>query len=166
MQDAANDFRKLDAADRVAETGVHPVAQMHVSAQARNIVMVPLGQLKKSPKNVRKMPHSLAEIDALAASIAPLGMLRFESCRAHQPERGPGFDPLPPPLSDSPLLISAMILNGWRNVAVSSPSRQDEFESTKFRRRRLSAAGALREKLLGIFDGVRCALIRFFLARN
>lgn len=49
----------------------------NIPTETRNIVMVPLGKLKKSPKNVRKMPHTLAEIDALAASIASLGMLQF-----------------------------------------------------------------------------------------
>ncbi|MCP3381244.1 ParB N-terminal domain-containing protein [Bradyrhizobium sp. CCGUVB4N] len=47
------------------------------SAAARNIVMVPLGKLKKSPNNVRKVPHTSAEIEALAASIASLGLLQF-----------------------------------------------------------------------------------------
>lgn len=42
----------------------------------RNIVLVPLDKLKKSPKNVRKVPHTKGEIKALAASIAALGMLQ------------------------------------------------------------------------------------------
>jgi ParB family transcriptional regulator, chromosome partitioning protein len=49
----------------------------NIPAQARNIVFVPLTKLKKSPKNVRKVPHATAEIAALAASIASLGMLQF-----------------------------------------------------------------------------------------
>ncbi|GLR89767.1 ParB/RepB/Spo0J family partition protein [Bradyrhizobium iriomotense] len=57
----------------------------NIPAEARNIVMVPLGKLKKSPKNVRKMPHTPAEIEALAASIASLGMLQFPIV---EPERG------------------------------------------------------------------------------
>jgi len=60
------------------------------SAAARNIVMVPLGKLKKSPKNVRKMPHSKAEVEALAASIASLGMLQFPVI---EPELGPKNKP-------------------------------------------------------------------------
>ncbi|MHC2435329.1 ParB/RepB/Spo0J family partition protein [Bradyrhizobium sp. USDA 4451] len=60
------------------------------SAAARNIVMVPLGKLKKSPKNVRKMPHTKAEVEALAASIASLGMLQFPVV---EPERGPKDKP-------------------------------------------------------------------------
>jgi ParB family transcriptional regulator, chromosome partitioning protein len=43
---------------------------------AKNIVLVPLDKLKKSPKNVRKIPHTKADIEAFAASIAALGMLQ------------------------------------------------------------------------------------------
>ncbi|BBC03240.1 MULTISPECIES: ParB/RepB/Spo0J family partition protein [Bradyrhizobium] len=39
-------------------------------------VLIPLGKLKKSPKNARKTPHSDAAIEALAASIAAKGMLQ------------------------------------------------------------------------------------------
>ncbi|WP_420831295.1 ParB N-terminal domain-containing protein [Bradyrhizobium acaciae] len=35
-----------------------------------------LNKLKKSPKNVRKMPHTEADIEALAASIAAHGLLQ------------------------------------------------------------------------------------------
>ena len=49
----------------------------NIPAEARNIIFVPLTKLKKSPKNVRKMKHSPAEIAALAASISSLGMLQF-----------------------------------------------------------------------------------------
>ena len=34
-------------------------------------------KLKKSPKNVRKVPHGKADIQAFAASIAALGMLQY-----------------------------------------------------------------------------------------
>jgi len=37
---------------------------------------IPLNKLKKSPRNVRKMPHPKADIEALAASIAANGMLQ------------------------------------------------------------------------------------------
>ncbi|WP_051389682.1 hypothetical protein [Bradyrhizobium sp. Ec3.3] len=57
-----------------------------VPAEARNIVMVPLGKLKKSPKNVRKVPHTESEIASLAASIATVGMLQFPVI---EPELGP-----------------------------------------------------------------------------
>lgn len=39
-------------------------------------VRIPLGKLKKSPKNARKTPHSEAAIEALAASIALKGILQ------------------------------------------------------------------------------------------
>lgn len=47
-------------------------------------------KLKKSPKNVRKVPHTPAEIEALAASIASLGMLQFPVI---EPELGPKGKP-------------------------------------------------------------------------
>lgn len=39
-------------------------------------IFVALEKLKKSPKNVRKVPHSTADIEALAASIAANGLLQ------------------------------------------------------------------------------------------
>ncbi|WP_119304739.1 ParB/RepB/Spo0J family partition protein [Dongia deserti] len=42
----------------------------------RSEVFVPLNKLKKSPRNARKMPHSDAAIEALAASIEAKGMLQ------------------------------------------------------------------------------------------
>ncbi|HEY0329898.1 MAG TPA: ParB/RepB/Spo0J family partition protein [Rhodopseudomonas sp.] len=39
-------------------------------------IFVPLNKLKKSPRNVRKMPHTPAEVEALAASIEANGMLQ------------------------------------------------------------------------------------------
>lgn len=43
---------------------------------AAKIIFVPLDKLKKSP-NVRKIPHTKAEIMALAASIGAIGMLQY-----------------------------------------------------------------------------------------
>jgi ParB family chromosome partitioning protein len=40
------------------------------------VLFVPLNRLKKSPKNARKTPHTKAEIEALAASIAAKGLLQ------------------------------------------------------------------------------------------
>jgi ParB family transcriptional regulator, chromosome partitioning protein len=60
------------------------------SAEARNILFVPLAKLRKSPKNVRKTPHSQAEIAALAASIASVGMLQYPVI---EPELGPKGKP-------------------------------------------------------------------------
>lgn len=39
-------------------------------------IFVPLNKLKKSPRNVRKVPHTPAEVEALAASIDANGMLQ------------------------------------------------------------------------------------------
>jgi ParB family chromosome partitioning protein len=39
-------------------------------------VFIPLNKLKKSPKNVRKVPHTKGEIEALAASIGARGLLQ------------------------------------------------------------------------------------------
>jgi ParB family transcriptional regulator, chromosome partitioning protein len=47
------------------------------ATEASNIIFVQLMKLKKSPKNVRKVPHSNADIMALAASISSLGMLQY-----------------------------------------------------------------------------------------
>jgi ParB family transcriptional regulator, chromosome partitioning protein len=44
---------------------------------SKDLVLVPLDKLKKSPKNVRKIPHTKGEIAALAASIGALGMLQY-----------------------------------------------------------------------------------------
>jgi ParB family transcriptional regulator, chromosome partitioning protein len=48
-----------------------------IAAASKNIVLVPLGKLKKSPKNVRQVPHTKADLQALAASIAAIGMLQY-----------------------------------------------------------------------------------------
>ena len=45
-------------------------------AAAEDTLFVPLNRLKKSPRNVRKLPHGKADIAALAASIAAHGMLQ------------------------------------------------------------------------------------------
>ena len=44
--------------------------------QTGALVMIPLNRLKKSPRNVRKVPHTQDAIDALAASIAVKGVLQ------------------------------------------------------------------------------------------
>jgi ParB family chromosome partitioning protein len=55
-----------------------------------NLLFVPLNRLKKSPKNVRKIPQTKAEINALAASIKALGMLQYPVV---EPEIGPRGKP-------------------------------------------------------------------------
>ncbi|MGR4928170.1 hypothetical protein ACIPUD_15475 [Bradyrhizobium sp. CAR08] len=47
------------------------------------------GDLFDKPKNVREVPHTPAEIEALAASIASLSMLQFP----FEPELGPKGKP-------------------------------------------------------------------------
>jgi hypothetical protein len=44
-----------------------------IAAASKNIVFVPLNKLKRSPKNVRQVPHGKADIQALSASIAAIG---------------------------------------------------------------------------------------------
>jgi ParB family chromosome partitioning protein len=56
----------------------------------KNLLLVPLDKLKKSPKNVRKVPHTKAEIRSLAASIGAIGMLQFPVV---EPETGPRGKP-------------------------------------------------------------------------
>jgi len=62
----------------------------NIAAATKNIVFVPLNRLKKSPKNVRKVPHTSADIKAFAASIAALGMLQYPLV---EPEIGPKDKP-------------------------------------------------------------------------
>jgi ParB family transcriptional regulator, chromosome partitioning protein len=57
---------------------------------SKNLVLVPLDKLKKSPKNVRKIPHTKGEIAALATSIGALGMLQYPVV---EPEIGPNGKP-------------------------------------------------------------------------
>jgi ParB family chromosome partitioning protein len=57
---------------------------------SKDILFVPLNRLKKSPKNVRKVPHTKAEIRAFAASIGALGMLQYPVV---EPELGPKGKP-------------------------------------------------------------------------
>lgn len=58
------------------------------AAAAKNLVLVPLNKLKKSPKNVRKVPHAKAEITALAASIGAIGMLQYPVVEPETGARG------------------------------------------------------------------------------
>jgi ParB family chromosome partitioning protein len=61
-----------------------------VKDASKDIVFVSLSRLKKSPKNVRKVPHTKADIKAFAASIAALGMLQYPVV---EPELGPRGKP-------------------------------------------------------------------------
>jgi ParB family chromosome partitioning protein len=62
----------------------------NIATLNKNILFVPLDRLKKSPKNVRKVPHTKADIKAFAASIAALGMLQYPVV---EPETGPKGKP-------------------------------------------------------------------------
>jgi ParB family chromosome partitioning protein len=62
----------------------------NIAAASKNILFVPLNRLKKSPKNVRKVPHTSADIKAFAASIAAIGMLQYPVV---EPELGPKDKP-------------------------------------------------------------------------
>jgi ParB family chromosome partitioning protein len=59
-----------------------------LAAASKDLVLVPLNKLKKSPKNVRKTPHTKAEIQSLAASIAAIGMLQFPVIEPETGQRG------------------------------------------------------------------------------
>jgi ParB family chromosome partitioning protein len=62
----------------------------NIAVASKNILFVPLNKLKKSPKNVRQVPHTKAEIKAFAASIAAIGMLQYPVV---EPETGPKDNP-------------------------------------------------------------------------
>ena len=51
---------------------IHPA----LSAQRGQEILVPLDRLKKSPRNARRTPHSAADVEAFAASIAAKGVLQ------------------------------------------------------------------------------------------
>src|SRR5690242_19222381 len=61
-----------------------------IAAASKNIVFVPLNKLKKLPKNVRQVPHTKADIQAFAASIAAIGVLQYPIV---EPELGPKNKP-------------------------------------------------------------------------
>jgi ParB family chromosome partitioning protein len=50
---------------------------MSVKSTSSAVRAIPLNRLKKSPKNVRKVPHTSEEIEALAANIHATRMLQF-----------------------------------------------------------------------------------------
>jgi len=77
------DVRSVGEAETVAavETG----AETASVAASGETVFIPLNKLKKSPRNARKTPHSEADIEAYAASIAAKGILQN---LVVEPERG------------------------------------------------------------------------------
>jgi ParB family chromosome partitioning protein len=55
---------------------VTDTVQTETTALVSGDIFVPLGELKKSPKNARKVPHGEAAIEALAASIHHKGLIQ------------------------------------------------------------------------------------------
>ncbi len=58
------------------------------TAETGGTMFIPLNRLKKSPKNARKTPHSKADIEALAASIAAKGLLQNLVVEPERKENG------------------------------------------------------------------------------
>ncbi|WP_081431732.1 ParB/RepB/Spo0J family partition protein [Nitrobacter winogradskyi] len=66
-------------AEAAADVDVRSVGETDAVASVAasgETVLIPLNKLKKSPRNVRKTPHSEADIEAYAASIAAKGILQ------------------------------------------------------------------------------------------
>lgn len=63
-----------EAAAEIASA--QPAAEAAPVAVSGETVFIPLNKLKKSPRNARKTPHSEADIEAYAASIAAKGILQ------------------------------------------------------------------------------------------
>jgi ParB family chromosome partitioning protein len=59
-----------------AKTTNPPTSEAAAPAIQAETLFIPLNKLKKSPKNVRKVPHGKPEIEALAASLAAKGLLQ------------------------------------------------------------------------------------------
>ena len=60
----------------VAEPANAPEAETSAETATGREIFIPLNKLKKSPRNARKTPHSEADIEAYAASIAAKGILQ------------------------------------------------------------------------------------------
>ncbi len=56
--------------------------------QDGDVIDVPLNKLKKSPRNARRTPHAVADIEALAASIAAKGVLQAPVVEPETDEAG------------------------------------------------------------------------------
>ena len=66
----------VEAADRGDVAGEVAGVEMAAAAGSGAEIFIPLDRLKKSPRNARKTPHSVADIEACAASIAAKGILQ------------------------------------------------------------------------------------------
>jgi len=65
--------------------------QTKITTVNSNLVLVPLSKLKKSPKNVREMLHTSADIEAIAASVTALCMLQYPVVEAEHGRNGKTF---------------------------------------------------------------------------
>lgn len=64
------------AVHQPATTKEKAMTTMTTATETGSTMFIPLNRLKKSTKNARKTPHSKADIEALAASIAAKGLLQ------------------------------------------------------------------------------------------
>ncbi|WP_119390747.1 ParB/RepB/Spo0J family partition protein [Taklimakanibacter lacteus] len=69
------DVRSIEEA-AAGIASAQPAAEAASVAASGGTVFIPLNKLKKSPRNARKTPHSEADIEAYAASIAAKGILQ------------------------------------------------------------------------------------------
>lgn len=74
--DAAADVDVRSVEETEAVTAVETGVETASVAASGETVFIPLNKLKKSPRNARKTPHSEADIEAYAASIAAKGILQ------------------------------------------------------------------------------------------
>ncbi|YBW38547.1 ParB/Srx family N-terminal domain-containing protein [Nitrobacter sp. TKz-YC01] len=84
------DVRSVGNAAAEAVAAVETSPEAAAVAASGETVFIPLNKLKKSPRNARKTPHSEADIEAYAASIAAKGILQN---LVVEPERDEGGQP-------------------------------------------------------------------------
>mgnify|MGYP001590063468 CR=1 FL=1 len=70
------EIRSAAAAATEAVAVMEATPETATVAVSGETVFIPLDKLKKSPRNARKIPHSEADIEAYAASIAAKGILQ------------------------------------------------------------------------------------------
>jgi ParB family transcriptional regulator, chromosome partitioning protein len=66
------------------------MASKKQTPKSGDVLFVPLNKLKKSPKNVRQMPHTKADIETLAASISANGLLQNLIVEPESDKKGRG----------------------------------------------------------------------------
>ena len=70
------DVRGVGDAAAEAVAAIETSPETAEAAASGETAFIPLNKLKKSPRNARKTPHSEADIEAYAASIAAKGILQ------------------------------------------------------------------------------------------